>query len=266
MSLIMKKFFRNAFLSLLVSLFILSSCVPLKDFVYLQGEVAQSDVKAIEPESYRIQPNDNLYIQIISNDELAQYFNLSSSDRYLNNDAAIELGSYKVDTNGEIDFPYVGNVKVKGLTTNEVKEIISKSISQRLVQYSVVVRLVNRSISLLGEFKNPGTYSFYKDRMTIFEAIGMGKDLTDLANRHQVKVIRHVNGEKQIATLDLTNTNVLKSEYYYILPNDVIYVEPSRKFYESKGMSITSTVLGAFSALFNIYYIIDRTLLPTSAQ
>ena len=259
---IMKKFLKNTSIVLIFSLFALGSCVPLKDFVYLQGEVATSNVIASEPEPYRIQPNDNLYIQVISNDELAQFFNLTATVQTMTSDAAIELVSYKVDLNGEIDFPYIGNVKVAGLTTNEIKKIISKSISERIVQYSVDVKLVNRSVSLLGEFKNPGIYSFYRDRVTIFEAIGMGKDLTDLANRHNVKIIRHLNGEKNVTTIDLTSSEVLTSQYYYILPNDVIYVEPSHKFYESKGMTITATLIGAFSTLFNIFYIIDSTFLP----
>jgi polysaccharide export outer membrane protein len=135
----MKKFLKITLLSLFFSIFILSSCVPLKDYVYVQGNIDSIEgLKTSTPEAYRIQPNDNLYIQIISNDELAQYFNLSSTDRYLNNDAAIELGSYKVNNAGEIDFPYIGTLKVSGLTTPEIKEIINKSSAERLVQYSVL--------------------------------------------------------------------------------------------------------------------------------
>lgn len=254
----MKKYFKNAAYSLLLLGLFLSSCVPLKDFVYLQGDPSEADLEITNSEAYRMQPNDNLYIQVISNDELSTYFNLSSTDRYLNNDAAIEISSYKVDANGEIDFPYIGSFKVQGLTTQEIKEIISKNIAEKLVQYSVVVKLVNRSVTLLGEFNNPGTFSFYKDKMTIFEAMGLGKDLTNLANRHKVKVIRRENGIKKIGTLDMTSNDVLKSEFYYILPNDIIYVEPSHKFYQSKGLSIANTALSTFTTFVNLYFIFDR--------
>ena len=262
----MKKFFRKAVYGLIFSVIFLSSCVPLKDFVYIQGEPTEEDLEIADAIPYRLQPDDNLFIQVISNDELAMYFNIGSKDQYLNSEAAIELSSYKVDINGDINFPYIGKIKVVNKTTEEVKDIISKYISEKLVEYSVVVKLVNRSVSLLGEFKSPGTYSFFKDRLTIFEAIGLGRDLTDLANRHNVRIIRHQDGKKIIETLDLTDSDILKSSFYFILPNDIIYVEPSHKFYESKGLSLTATVLGAFSTLFNIYYIIDRTLIPGNAQ
>jgi len=255
----MNKFLKNTSIALVITLFALGSCVPLKDFVYLQGDVNTADLVIIEPEAYRIQPNDNLYIQIISNDELATYFNLSSTDRYLNNDAAIELGSYKVDPNGEIDFPYIGNLKVVGLTTQKIKEIISKSISERLLQYSVVVKQVNRSVSLLGEFNNPGTYSFYKDRMTIFETIGLGKDITDFGNRHKVKIIRHLDGHKRIETIDLTSTEIFKSEFYYILPNDIIYIEPTNRVYGARTLPV-ATILSTLNAAFNVYYFFNSVI------
>ena len=255
----MKKYMKYVILSFSFFLLLFSSCVPLKDYVYLQGDVTNQDVKTVEPEAYRIQPNDNLYIQVISNDELSLYFNLSPMENALSTDAAIEIHSYKVDSNGEIDFPYIGTIKVAGLTTQEIKELISKGISELLVQYSVVVKQVNCTVSLLGEFNEPGTYVFYKDRMTIFEAIGLGNDLTDFGNRHNVKIIRHLGGVKEIETVDLTSTDIFKSEYYYILPNDIIYVEPTNKVYGAKTIAI-STIVSAVSVLFNIYYILDRTL------
>lgn len=253
----MKKYLKTSFIALICGFFIFSSCVPLKDYVYLQGDFEGVSFDAKLPESYRIQPNDNLYIQVISNDELSMYFNLSSTDRYLNNDAAIELSSYKVDTDGYIDFPYAGLVKVEGLTTLEIKELISKGIAEMLIQYSVVVKLVNRTVSLLGEFNSPGTYSFYKDRATIFDAIGLGKDISDFGNRKNVKVIRHIKGEKQIAIVDLTSTDIFSSEYYWILPNDIIYVEPTNRIYGAKTLPF-STMLTTVNTIVLLYNAVNN--------
>jgi polysaccharide export outer membrane protein len=237
-----------------------SSCIPLKDYVYLQGDsLSDFDADIIQHKPYRIQPNDNLYIQIISNDDLSMYFNLSTTDRYLNNDAAIEISSYKVDSNGKIDFPHIGTMHVAGLTTKQIKDSISVGISELLVQYSVVVKLVNRSVSLLGEFNNPGTYSFYKDRMTIFEAIGLGKDLTDFGNRKYVKVIRHTNNEKTISNIDLTSTDIFKSEFYYILPNDIIYVEPTNKVYGAKTLPFTAILTSVNTAVL-LYNAVNNSI------
>lgn len=249
----MKKLLKHTSFSFVIATLILSSCIPLRNYVYLQGNVVNQEIPIVEPEAYRIQPNDNLYIQVISNDNLSMYFNLSTTDRYLNNDAAIELGSYKVDSNGQIDFPYLGPTKVSGLTTYEIKELLSKGISELLVQYSVVVKQVNRSVSLLGEFNAPGTYSFYKDRITIMEAIGLGRDLSDFANRKKIKIIRHIGGSKKIAIIDLTKTDIFKSEFYYILPNDIIYVEPTSRVYGSKTIPFTAilTTINTAVLLYN---------------
>ncbi len=238
------------------------SCVPLKDFVYLQeAEGITSILSVSEPEQYRIQPNDNLYIQIISNDELSKYFNLSSTDRYLNNDAAIELGSYKVNTEGEIDFPYIGKVKVSGMTVDEIKQRVDEGISKHLVQYSVVVKHVNRNFTLLGEFNNPGTFSFYKDYLTIFEAIGFGRDLTDFANFHKVNIIRKTPSGKLVKTLDLTKKDIISSEFYYIQPNDIIYVEPRNVIWGSKTLPFTA-ILTTINTAVLLYNAISYAVKP----
>lgn len=253
----MEKYLKLTITVFISVVFLLSSCIPLKNYVYLQTESEQQNFESRLPDTYRIQPNDNLYIQVISNDELSMYFNLSTTDRYLNNDAAIEISSYKVNGDGNIDFPYIGEIHVEGLTTQEIKDIIKKGISEMLIQYSVVVKLVNRNVSLLGEFNSPGTYSFYKDRTTIFEAIGLGKDITDFGNRKKVKIVRHVNGEKQIATIDLTSTEIFNSEYYWILPNDIIYVEPTSRIYGAKTLPL-STMLTTINTIVLLYNAVDN--------
>lgn len=258
----MNKFTGHSALIVLLGLLLFSSCVPLKDYVYLQGDPLMENIRIPQPEAYKIQPKDNLYIQVISNDELSKYFNLSSTDRYLNNESAIDLSSYKVDLNGAIDFPFIGQVQVAGLTTKEIQVLISKSISEQLLQYSVIVKLVNRSISLLGEFKSPGIYGLNKDYITIFEAIGMGKDLTDFANRHKIKVFRNLNGVKKIEVLDITSTDLLNSEFYYILPNDIIYVEPISRVFGANSLSV-ATLLSTLNAAFNVYYFINN-IIPSS--
>lgn len=253
----MKKHMKHSIILLISVIFLLNSCIPLKDYIYLQTETEQQNFESKLPGTYRIQPNDNLYIQVISNDELSMYFNLSTTDRYLNNDAAIEISSYKVNGDGNIDFPYIGEIYVEGLTTQEIKAIINKGISEMLIQYSIVVKLVNRNVSLLGEFNSPGTYSFYKDRTTIFEAIGLGKDITDFGNRKKVKIVRNMNGERQIATIDLTSTEIFKSEYYWILPNDIIYIEPTNRIYGAKSLPF-STILTTINTIVLLYNAVDN--------
>lgn len=256
----MKKYLKLIIPTIFSGLFLFNSCIPLKNYVYLQGDVPEIKSELVQTDSYRVQPGDNLYIQVISNDDLSTYFNLSSTDRYLNNDAAIELSSYKVDSNGDIDFPYLGIVHVEGLKTQEIKVIISKGVAEMLIQYSVVVKLVNRNISLLGEFNAPGTYSLYKDRATIFEVIGMAKDITDFGNRKKVKVIRHIKGERIVTSLDLTSTEIFNSEFYYIHPNDVIFVEPSSRVLGAKTLPF-ATILTSINTIVLLYNAVDSYII-----
>jgi polysaccharide biosynthesis/export protein len=260
---VMKKFnLSNIPLLLILLVLSVSSCIPLKDYVYLQGATDEKNQQSIVPAAptlYKLQANDNLYIQVISNDELSGYFNLSSTDRYLNNDAAIEIGSYRVNHLGEIEFPYLGAIKVAGHTVDEIKALIDKGISSHLIQYSVIVKLVNRNITLLGEFNNPGTYSFYKDYLTIFEAIGIGSDLTDFANRHKIKVIRHYDGNKIIKTLDLTKAEIIGSDFYFLLPNDIVYVEPTSRIYGAKTLPFTA-ILTTINTSILIYNAIANAI------
>jgi polysaccharide biosynthesis/export protein len=91
----------------------------------------------------------------------------------------------------------------------------------------------------------------------------MGKDLTDFANRHKIKVFRNLNGEKNIEILDLTSTELLKSEYYYILPNDIVYAEPISRVFGANTLSV-ATILSTINASFSIYYFFNNILKPNN--
>lgn len=244
------------FYAALMLLLAICSCTPMKKFVYFQDGIGPDTLSFPAPKAYRIQPNDNLYIQVLTSDEITgKYFNISSSDRYLNNDAAIELGSYKVNEGGYIDLPLIGQIKVSGLTTSEIKVLVQEGVSKYLQQASVEVKHVNRQFSILGEVAHPGTYSMYKDRISIFEALGYGGDLSDYGNRQNVKLVRHNGLEKEVVVLDLTKKDIIFSPYYYIMPNDVIYVEPSSRVYGSKSLTI-GTILTAINTGVTLFYLI----------
>jgi polysaccharide export outer membrane protein len=251
---------QKIFLSSIFSMLLFASCTPMRNIVYLQDKQGEKrEFPLTEPEQYRVQPNDNIYIQIFSNDQLSTYFNITSSNQTTSTDATIELGSYRVNQLGEIDFPYIGKIKVSGLTIEEIKAIINEGISKQLIQYSLVVKIVNRHFTLLGEFNSPGTYSFYKDYLTIFEAMGYGKDFTDYANRHKVCVIRKTPTGKVIKHLDLTKSDILNSDFYYILPNDIIYVEPNNRIWGSKTLPFTA-ILTTMNTLVLLYNVISNAI------
>lgn len=248
----MTKNFRSLFFGFILLLTI-SSCTPLKDIVYLQETIATADTATIEPPVYKIQPNDYIYIKFITSDEESgRYLNGltgSTGSVSMNSEFSILMNSFKVNTNGFIDLPGVGELQVKGKSLQKIEDLIKNKIAKYLEDATVIVKQVNKTFTVIGEASNPGTYGFNKDNLTIFEALGYASDLTDYSNRHTVKVIRHIDNKRKLIELDLTDINVINSPFYYILPNDVIYVEPKNSLLGTKSFPISLTITALNSAI-----------------
>ena len=220
-----------AFFLILTVLF--SSCIPQKNIKYLQKQ-QQRDTATFYANKrnvdYTIQPRDNLFIRVFALDEKAySFFNKQSGTATYNDyatDATIYLNSYSVSSDGNIDFPIVGKVYVKDLTVEQIKTILDQLISEYLKEITVVVKIVNFRITVVGEVFKPGEFTIYKDDINLFEALSMAGDVGEFGNRTRVALIRQTKGGSQVHYLDLTSDKVLHSEYYYLQPNDIIYVSP----------------------------------------
>jgi polysaccharide export outer membrane protein len=212
---------------------LLGSCVPQKKIKYLQKQQAK-DTTSILPNKrnvdYKIQIKDYLYIRVFALDEKAFiFFNKQSGSNSYNdfaNDASIYLNGYSVNSDGYIDFPIIGKVYVKALTVDQVKDILQKMIGEYLTEVTVVVKMVNFRVTMIGEVVKPGEFTIYKDDLNLFEALALAGDLTEFANRTKVALIRQVVGGSQVHYIDLTSEQILSSKYYYLQPNDIIYVAP----------------------------------------
>ncbi|TSA23874.1 MAG: hypothetical protein D4R67_12755 [Bacteroidetes bacterium] len=219
-------------LQITLILIIFASCVPQKKIKYLQTLQQQDTTNAYvnkRPLDYKIQPNDNLYIRIFSLDEKTYlFFNMVSSSNYnqYTNDASIYLNSYTVDREGYIDFPIVGKVFVKDLTVEQVKDVLQTSVDEYLTETMVVVKMVNFKITILGEVRSPGVLTIYQDEINIFEAIATAGDLTDYANRKKIALVRQTTDGSKVIYLDLNKADIMSSEYFYMMPNDIIYASP----------------------------------------
>lgn len=256
----------NFLLSAAVILFFISSCsTPLHEVTYLNGiNTGQTYVHGPAPEEYKIKPNDQLFIQVISDDPMnAAFLNLvntqGNSGNLGNSANSLELITYLVDEHGNISYPQLGEITVEGLTTAEVRDIVQKRVNSYLESASVFVKLVNRNITVLGEVRSPGQKLMVKNQLTIFEALGTAGDITDYGNRQTVKLIRELPEGKHIALLNLTDPNLITSPYYYVLPHDIIYVEHSTKIYGAKNMpyaaplSITASVVSIGLLVLNLF-------------
>lgn len=212
---------------------LLSSCVPLKKTAYLRIVDDADTVSNFINErniDYRIQPGDNLYIKVVTLDEtttsLLNPLNLGGVGS--TNDAGIYLQSYTVNEAGYLDFPMIGEAFVRNLNVEEVKEIITERLKEYLKELVVVVKLVNFNLTLLGEVQRPGQYKVYQTDINLFEAISMASDMTDFANAQEVAVIRQTKSGSKVQVFDMTKRDILSSEYYYLKPNDIVYVRPVR--------------------------------------
>lgn len=222
-----------AVLKILVVLLMLSSCIPQKKIKYMQPahEDSTNRVEFSTPEyqEYHLNIGDNLYIKVRSLDAKSNDFfnNMGSESRSSNyNDASIYLNSYTVDQAGNIIFPFVGPVPVLGLTVDQTQQKIESVLNEYLKETTIIVKLVNFNITLVGEVRRPGEYKIYQDKINIFEAISMAGDIGDYGNRNEVKLMRKTDEGTALHIIDMTSENILESPYFYLKPNDVLYVEP----------------------------------------
>lgn len=180
-------------------------------------------------QDYHLSVGDNLYIKVRSLDESSNnFFNNMGDDKRSSgyNDASIYLNSYTVDPMGNIVFPFIGPVQVLGKTVDETREIIEEIMNEYLKETTIIVKLVNFNITFVGEVRRPGEYKIYQDKINLFEAISMAGDISDYGNRNEVKLLRTNDNGTQLHVLDLTREDIIESPYYFLKPNDVIYVEP----------------------------------------
>lgn len=209
-----------------------SSCTTNKQLTYLQNvdSLPQGSVYYKQAVEYRIQNEDILYIRVISlNDEINTMINTFSSQTNMNqfqNEISLYLYGYSVNDSGYVDVPYIGNVNVLGLTLEEAKQIIKERVEKSVRNATVIVKLVSFKFSVLGEVQRPGVYKNYNNQLTILEALSMAGDITDYGNRFEVLVVRPTKDDTKTYRVDLTDKSLLSSEAFFLLPNDVVYVQP----------------------------------------
>ncbi len=216
-------------LMLFVSI-LLTGCVTNSKITYLQ-EYPESDYsdEYVVPDTYKIQPNDNVYIRVSTLDsKFSAFFNvpLDQNGGTRMDETTADLMSYPVQEDGTIEMPYIGAVEVSGKTLSEAKVIIEELVKDYVNDAAITVRLVNNYVSILGYVAVPGLYPIYKQRLNIFQAISMAGDIAVYGDRYDVRVVRQTLVGSEVKEFDLTDVNIVDSEYYYVLPNDVIYVKP----------------------------------------
>jgi polysaccharide export outer membrane protein len=136
------------------------------------------------------------------------------------------INGYSVSPDGEVDIPFIGQVYVQGLTLNEAHDVINTKVKELFSNYHLQVKLGGVRFSALGEFNRPGKHAVMQNQVTIFEAIALCGDLSAVANRKSIKVIRQYPEGSRVHHVNLLDQSVIGSSFYFIQPNDVIYAQP----------------------------------------
>lgn len=255
----------NRFFLLLMVVFM--SCVSRKGMVYFQPKDKNPDVENVQIKgSYisKIQPGDILSIGVFSlSPEANQMFNVFPEGQMMQsqnqNNSSTELTApvgFLVDRDGSITLPLAGKITLMGMNTKDASDTITKRLGKYLLQPTVNVRILNFKISILGEVTKPSVYTISNERVTIPEALSLAGDLTIYGKRRNVLLIREENGVREFKRINLTQRNFFDSSYYYLRPNDIVYVEPSRGKVISSGTAIVilPTIISSLSLLLLGYY------------
>ena len=255
------KQFKILFIVSIVAL-ALSSCVTARKVNYMQvpDRYIPSYADTLAFEDYELRIGDRLYVYVYSLDETIMKMynaggtNASQMRQQMGNGSTMygsyDLYTYLIDEEGNIDFPTIGKQYVQGKTTREVKKQLEQELAtllQELPGYntvSVEVNIVNRSFSVIGA--QSGRYPINKEKMTIFEALAMVGDLGEFNSRKEIKLVREKNGVTTIKTFDARSKDIVNSEYYYIEPNDIIYIRQIPGY--SFGINHVTTVIGVTAA------------------
>ena len=238
---------------------LLTSCIPHKDTLYLQNKNAATDSLQIMVEQqkpYRVQINDILSIRVkalVQNN--VSILNPIGDGGSLNAGAEVKsyFDGFTVDMHGNIRVPTLGNINVLGFTTAEIEQAIEKKLLEEQFKEAanifVTVKLSGLRFTANGEVGKPGTIIMFQERANIFEAIANAGEIPVTGNKKDVLIIRQYPQGQIIHHLDLTDINVMKSPYYYIQPNDIIYVKPLKQKSWGTGATGTQTLATIVSVL-----------------
>ena len=251
----------RTYFGIVLLLLLASSCASKKQIHYFQDVENLDQTSSIEAYQPRIEENDILYIALSSfNPEALAPFMRETGQQP--NPAANDnpgLDGYLVNSKGNISFPVLGDVYVMGKTRSEIESILTEQLQAYVTDIGVDVRIMNFKVTVMGEVNSPGVYTIRDERVTIPEALALAGDLTRDGKRDNSLIIREEEGKNKVSRIDLTQTDLFTSDFYFLKQNDVIYVEPSQVGVKKSGfipdipalLSLTTVILSTVILLTN---------------
>ncbi len=246
---------------------LMTSCVTARKVNYMQepDKHIPHYADTLTFEDYTLRDGDRLYIYVYSLDEkISRMYNAGTSSNTLrqqmnngNMSGSYDLYTYLVDDDGFIDFPTIGKIQVQGLTTREVKHKLEAELSTLLKEIpgfstiSVEVNVIQRTFSIIG--MQSGRYAINKEKMTIFEALAMAGDIGEFGDRAEIKLVREKGGQTVIKTFDVRSKDIINSEFYYVEPNDIIYIRKIGGYQFGINSAATTVSVVATTISFGVF-------------
>ncbi|SDD19419.1 polysaccharide biosynthesis/export family protein [Pedobacter soli] len=204
-----------------------TGCAPRRDLVYFSNLAKQTSDEKLPSQEVKIQQNDLLSVSINSlNQESNVLFAVNTKAPSAENNYKVE--GYRVNKDGMINLPVVGNVRLEGLTIEQAQNTISRELDKYVKKPVVDIQLVNFKVTVIGEVNRPSNFTVQGDNINLLQALGMAGDMTVYGKRDNVLVIREQNGQRVMKRLNLNNQDVMNSPFFFLKQNDIVYVEPDK--------------------------------------
>jgi polysaccharide export outer membrane protein len=230
-------------------MFFSTSCISTKSATYLNNlpDSPKIALESLKPPAFVVQPNDILEITIGGESE--------KTVQYISESFTGGKGlQATVDIDGNIELPKIGKIRVAGLSKEAVRDSITNGYKEYLVNPLVGVSFGNFRFSVLGEVKSPGNFNLPNEKVNLFEAVVQGGDLTQYAIREDVKIIREVNGKREIISINMNDKSILNSPDYYIQRYDIIYVKSKDIKLLTENLQRTAAYVGAISGMLALLF------------
>ena len=248
----------------LLAMIVITSCTSHRQLVYLEknGEETPEDFYPSERPEYMLQTRDILYIKVYSlNEEMSNLINQTTGNYQQNlfqNETSLFINGYTIGDSGFVEIPVLGRISVANKTVTEATDAIRERANQYLKDATVIVKLISFRYSVIGEVNRPGSFTNFNSQLTVLEAISNAGDITDYGNRKKVLVLRPSGDGTSTFRLDLTSRNILISEGFFLLPNDIVYVEPIKSKTFRINSPTFSLVLTSISTLILVLNFVNK--------
>lgn len=249
----------------LISSIIVSSCATKDDVVYFDNSETLEGKENLLNYEPVIEKNDVLRITVSSssiNEDIVAPFQhpmmRGAGGGGAGGGQNQSLTGYLVGSNGTIQFPVLGTIEVTGLTRIEIQEELQSKIEEYVKDPVVDVRIVNFNVTVLGEVGSPGRVQITDERITMPELLAMSGDITYNGRRENIKIIREVNGIKTVGYIDMTESDLFDSPFYYLKQNDLVYVEPTYRTVKSAGFFTSyQGIISVGTTIISLYFLIN---------